>query len=264
MFECKKLDPGKAKVTLTQCIRFSELATMDCPPKKAIIFASKRHCRYDSTKTKDGPVGFKKLPVTCDVSSFYKEGGWLLKEPTIGRFNLSNSKPNAETVFLRNYIDNQTSDIKERTKDLERRITSTSGFYKQLNRKYSFRKLSREQMFIKLKKLNEDNKPVQTEEDVIYDGKILRQADEIYKNLDQTRKKFKLIENYQKTIKSLAQKTHELNFMNYNDKYMLEVLKKDRNVIEQFNNANYKFPLQSTHQANLMLEKLIKNPEKKS
>lgn len=262
MFECKKLDPSSGRITLKQSMRFSELAANNCPSHKAVLFSLKRHCRYDSTKTKDGPVGFKNLKVQNDVEQLYNQKGWYLKEPSIGNTTRGVKKPNIHNVWLQNYIDNQNKDINKRTKELERRINSTSEFYKNLNNKYSFRKMSRPQLMENLQKLNTNNK--EHEEEKFYDGKILRKAEEIYRNLGKTKKKFKLIENYQKTLKALAQKSHELDFMNHHDKYMLKVLKKDRNVIEQFNNSNYKFPLYNTTSANFMhttrLQKVESDP----
>lgn len=250
MFECKKLDPNSARVRLSHCVRYSELASQGCPQRKAIIFASKRYCRYDATKKLDGPVGFRLLSVTNGVSMFYNQQGWLLKEPAIGNLQQSASKPNPETKWLQNYIDIHTKDITDRTKELERRVNSTSDFYKQLNKKYSFKKMPKDELMKRLKEINNENRHAQQEEDIIYEGKITKQADDIFKNLNRTKKKFREIEVYQQTIKSLAKKSHELDFMSHHNKYMLEVLKKDRNVIEQFNNANYKFPLYNTSQTN--------------
>lgn len=262
MYECKRLDTRANSITLAHCNRFSELASQNCPQRKALLFASKRYCRYDATKERDGPAGFRKLPVTNNVPKYQHENGWLLKEPTIGFLKKSASRPNPETAWLKSYVEGQTRDINQRTQELERRINSTSKFYKDLNNKYSFRQMSREQLLIRVRQLNENSLRDAQDEDVLYEGKTIKKAEDLYHNLNKTRRKFKLIENYQNTVKTLAKKTHELDYMNHHNKYMLQVLKNDRNVIEQFNNANYKFPLHSTAAANVVLEKIPRKQPK--
>ena len=252
MIECKKLNATTARTTITQCNRFSELVANKCPSKQAIMFALKRHCRYDSTKQTDGPVGFKTLRVHKNIKQHYNQNGWLLKEPSIGCESKNLKKPNMNTAWMQKYIKGQTSDINRRTNELETRINATSDFYKDLNRKYSFSRMKRPQLLESLKRLNDNNNCA---EDLNYDKKVHKKVDELYNNLGKTRRKFKLIENYQTSIKALAKNSHEINFMNYHDKFMLEVLNKDRNLIEQFNNSNYKFPIYNTAITNRMAKK---------
>jgi len=57
-------------------VAYLSLRNSGCPRKEAIMFAAKSNCRFDTTKSKDGPRGFRSLKLQ-NVPPHLKEEGWL-------------------------------------------------------------------------------------------------------------------------------------------------------------------------------------------
>lgn len=252
MFECRKVNRFKSDLSVEQCNRFSELLNMNCPLDKAINFVSKTHCRYDQTKLMDGPSGFTKLPVNRNPSKSCNLSGWLVQEQSIGSLKRTIDKPNPDLAMFQNFVKRQTSDIRIRTQALEKRRDDTSKFYKHLQQNYSFNRMTKNVLLDRLKKLNE-TKPAYERSEVKFSRvNVMKEADEIYKNPTKTKKKFKMIADYQRTFHALQKQNYMLDFSADHNREVLELIKKDKSAIKEFNNANYKFPIHSTANDNVL------------
>lgn len=103
----------------------------------------------------------------------------------------------------------------------------------------------------KLKKMNQTGASCDKNENEFVRSNVIKVADEIYKNPTKTKKKFQMIANYQQTFKALQKQNYVLDYSAHHDKEILEIIKKDKSAIREFNNANYKFPLYKTAHENV-------------
>lgn len=244
MNECKKLKTTKSEIKLADCLKFNELMLLKCPMKKALSFARKDHCRYDITKTRDGPHDFKRLKVRKTMSTGVIVNGWMKGNPEMSnKYQVGNLKNKGKfNLIMKTYIDNQSKDIKERAVTLERRIDSISNFYSNLNTKYSFKQLDKKQLYNKLKTMNAQ-RTREGSENISFKANVSQKANEIYTNIGKYKRNYLNKMKYQKAMKMLAKRDYELNFSNKHDKKMIDILKKDLLVIQQLNDSHYKFPL---------------------
>ena len=244
MNKCRKLRLTKPKVNLNQCLKFNELLSLNCPVKSALRFSVKKYCRYDATKTVDGPPSMKKLKVHKSHSNPKVASGWKLTEPVMSnRYNLkqlhSLSRTNKQ---LRTYVEDQKKDIKTRAMTIEDRMKKVSGFYKELNEKYSFAKMKKQDLYNKLRKMN-NKLSIKGVSKLLYKPNVNNLANRIYKNLGKSRKSYVQKENYQRMMQGLIKHNYELDFNRKYDKKMLSILKGDAIAIKTLNNSNYKFPI---------------------
>lgn len=243
MEECKKLKTIKNKVGLKNCFRFNELILLKCPLKKALNFSKKQFCRYDTTKRKDGPIGFRKLKVHKSSLPRKMNKGWTTNSPEItNKYHLKNLKSKKElNTIMKNYLVEQNKSAKKRVKTLEKKIYAVSKFYNGLNKKYSFKKMDKKQLYSKLKKMNSQNKEENSK--IVFSPLVDEKAKEIFGNLERYKSNFEEKVRYQKSMRILAKKKLSPDYYQKGDKEMLDRLKGDREVVRELNNTNYKFPV---------------------
>ena len=244
MHFCKRTPSNRKRVTLDASLKYNELINLSCPDKKALVYSMKKSCRFDSTKQLDGPCVCRKLKVNKSLSSYYIQNGWYRKEPLITNNYKCTTvrRDRKKNAWIKSYIKNGTKDIRKRSEHLQKKFKSTSNFFTEMEERNNFTKLSKKQLYVKLKKINGDNKS-KLRETVWFDHKTNEKASDIYKNMNKLKKKFKTIGKYQKFIASLIQMNKAVEIQGREDKTIMEVIKKDQNFIRKYNDSLYKFPL---------------------
>lgn len=245
--KCLKEFQKKNQFGVENCINYCKLVSMNYPSKRAIIYSTKLNCKKELFKQRSSSLNrakksrHKSLPCDRSLNNTTK----INKDKNIKEVSIIEKCQN-RNKWIKNYIKKQVTDIKGRSKVLATQINNISNFYQNMHEKYNFKSLKKNELYRKVKDLNKGKGDITDE--YIYDKKINNRIEDMYKNISKVKKKFKLIDKYQKIMISFTEDNNELNLDSKHDKKMIEALKKDKKIIEEFNNSKYKFPLShNTH-----------------
>ena len=204
----------------------------------------------------------KSYDKSVNTSMKGKKKKFAVKHPCIKNTDLLLKKKsvNTENQWIHSFIDYQNKISDKRTNALKSRLTKISSYYRSLNKKYKLKNLDRQDMFKKLIGYNRLKTSIE-DMDNVYSKDTNLKVNVLYKSTKETKKKYRLFENYTNVAKSLLNYSTKFNLKNKKTQKAMFWVFKNKEFINDYNNVKYRFPVKLIgdkvdHEKNLRLSKI--------